>query len=90
MGEAVKASFFGVERVDDPSVLVAHLVELCGDLTWEFDPVFDGRVGLERFPLDLFQEIWAAAKELVMRELPRLSIGRSALSTRRLCGSKGA
>lgn len=86
VGETVKAYFFGGERVCDPSILVPHLVELRCDLAGEFDSMLDGGVWLERFPLDLFQEIWAAAEELVMRELPRLGIGRSALGTRCLCG----
>lgn len=85
--QTVKAYFFGRERVRDPSVLVPHLVELRGDLAGELDSMLDGGVRLERFPLDLFQEIWAAAEELVMRELPRLGIGRSALGTRCLCGT---
>ena len=74
--------------MQEPSVVVAHLRELCGDLTGELDAVLDRRVGLQRLTLDLLEEVWSSAKELVVRELPGLHVRRGALGAGRLFGIK--
>ena len=74
------------QRVHEPSVVVAHLRELRSDFAGELDAVLDGGIGLQRLALDLLEEIWPSAKELVMRELPSLHVRRSALGAGRLFG----
>lgn len=89
--EPVDLLAFLLERDHEAPVVFAHLRKLGGDLPGELDAVFQGRIGLEGLALDLLEQVWAPAQELVVRELPCLDVRGRALRTRGLLrGGRGA
>ena len=74
-GEAVDLLALLLERYHKPTVVVAHLRELRGDLAGELDAMLQRRIRLQSLALDLLKEVGAAAQELVVRELPCLYLG---------------
>ena len=44
-------------------------------LAWKLNTMLDTRIGFQRLPLDLIQQIGTTTKELVMRKFPSLCVG---------------
>ena len=83
-GEPLDFLCLGDELGIYPTVFLSHLIELRLNFTGELDAVLDGGIRLEGFTLDFVEQVWSAAEELVVRELPRLGVRRCPLSAWRL------
>ena len=84
--ESIYLTLLAIERMDEPSVVVSHLRQLCRNLAWKLYTL-QGGIGLQCFALDLLQKIRSPSEELVMGKLPSLNVCRRALGSGRLRGA---